>query len=295
MSILIDRDTQVLIQGITGRTGQFHFAHMQNYGTTVVAGVTPGKGGSTIQGIPIFDTVKDAVDATGATASMIMVPPPSAADAIMEAADGGIRLCVAITDGIPALDMIRVKRYMRRYREDRCMRLIGPNCSGIISPGEALIGIMPTDIYTPGRVGIVSRSGTLGYETASQMHALGIGISSSVGIGGDPINGSSFTDILRLFEADDDTRAVMLIGEIGGPQEADAAQYIKQSMSKPVVAYVAGLGIPRGRTIGHAGAMISAFGDSANEKMELLREVGVTIVPDPSRIGDTVAAVVSTT
>jgi len=295
MSILIDRDTQVLIQGITGRTGQFHFTQMQNYGTTVIAGVTPGKGGSTIQGIPIFDTVKDAVDATGATASMIMVPPPSAADAIMEAADGGIRLCVAITDGIPALDMIRVKRYMRRYREDRCMRLIGPNCSGIISPGEALIGIMPTDIYTPGRVGIISRSGTLGYETASQMHALGIGISSSVGIGGDPINGSSFTDILRLFEADDDTSAVMLIGEIGGPQEADAAQYIKQSMSKPVVAYVAGLGIPRGRTIGHAGAMISAFGDSANEKMELLREVGVTIVPDPSRIGDTVAAVVSTT
>lgn len=295
MSILIDRDTQVLIQGITGRTGQFHFTQMQNYGTTVVAGVTPGKGGSTIQGIPVFDTVKDAVDATGATASMIMVPPPSAADAIMEAADGGIRLCVAITDGIPALDMIRVKRYMRRYREDRCMRLIGPNCSGIISPGEALIGIMPTDIYTPGRVGIISRSGTLGYETASQMHALGIGISSSVGIGGDPINGSSFTDILRLFEADDDTSAVMLIGEIGGPQEADAAQYIKQSMSKPVVAYVAGLGIPRGRTIGHAGAMISAFGDSANEKMELLREVGVTIVPDPSLIGDTVAAIVSTT
>lgn len=293
MSILIDRDTRVLVQGITGRTGLFHCTQMQEYGTSVVAGVTPGRGGQTVQGIPVFDTVKDAVETTGATASMIMVPPPFAADSIMEAADGGIRLAVAVTDGIPALDMIRVKRYMRRYRESRSMRLLGPNCSGVISPGQALLGIMPGNIFSPGNVGIVSRSGTLGYETAAQMHALKIGVSSSVGIGGDPINGSSFTDILKLFENDPDTHAVVLIGEIGGPQEAEAAQFIRDSMSKPVIAYVAGLGIPRGRQIGHAGAMISAFGDSAGEKVEILREVGVNIAPDPSVIGDTVAEILS--
>jgi malate-CoA ligase subunit alpha len=209
----------------------------------------------------------------------------------MEAADAGIKLCVAITDGIPAQDMIRVKRYMRRYSRENRMRLIGPNCAGVISPGKALLGIMPGHIYLEGNVGIVGRSGTLGYEAASQMKELGIGVSTSVGIGGDPINGSSFKDILELFETDRDTRAVMMIGEIGGPQEAEAAQFIKENMKKPVVAYVAGLSAPKGRRMGHAGAIISAFGESASEKVEILREVGVTIAPSPSEIGEAMAGV----
>ncbi len=288
MSILINKDTKVLVQGLTGRIGQFHTREMIDYGTNVVGGVVPGRGGETCQGVPVFNTVKDAVKATGATASFVVVPPPFAADSIMEAADAGIDLAVSITDGIPAQDMMRVKRYMRRYRERNRMRLLGPNCAGIITPGEAFAGIMPGHIYLPGSVGIIGRSGTLGYEAASQMKELGIGISTSVGIGGDPINGSSFKDILELFEQDDDTNAVVMIGEIGGPQEAEAAAFIRDYMTKPVIAYIAGLSAPRGKTMGHAGAIISAFGESAPEKVELLRDVGATIAPTPSEIGNAV-------
>ena len=293
MSILIDRTTPVLIQGITGKIASFHAKEMIDYGTNVVGGVVPGKGGESVHGLPVFDTVKDAAEKTGATASLVFVPPPFAADAIMEAADGGLRLCICITDGIPAHDMIRVKRYMRRYRADNRMRLIGPNCAGIISPGKALVGIMPDHIYQAGSVGIVGRSGTLGYEAASQMKELGIGVSTSVGIGGDPINGSSFKDVLELFEADPETSAVVMIGEIGGPQEAEAAEFVRDHMTKPVVAYVAGLSAPKGRTMGHAGAIISAFGESASEKVEILRDVGVTISPTPSEIGATIAGVIA--
>ena len=291
MSILLTQDTPVIVQGITGRIGRFHTAEMLEYGTKVVAGVTPGKGGTTLDGVPVFDTAKDAVRDTGATASIVFVPPPFAADAIMEAADAGIRTCVAITDGIPARDMIQVKRYMRRYSRDRRMFLVGPNCAGVISPGLAMLGIMPGHIYERGPVGIVSRSGTLGYEAASQMKAEGIGITTSVGIGGDPITGSSFKDVLELFEADPDTEAVMLIGEIGGPQEAEAAEFVQAHMSKPVVAYVAGLTAPKGRKMGHAGAIISAFGESADEKLETLKSVGATIAPSPSELGATMADV----
>jgi succinyl-CoA synthetase alpha subunit len=291
MSILIDRSSGVLVQGITGKIGSFHAKEMLDYGTNVVGGVTPGKAGESVHGRPVFDTVKDAVERTGATTSIVFVPPPFAADSIMEAADAGVRLCVAITDGIPAKDMIRVKRYMRRYRQESRMRLIGPNCAGLISPGKALVGIMPGHIYKAGNVGIVGRSGTLGYEAAAQLQELGIGVSTSVGIGGDPINGSSFKDILELFEADRDTKAVMMIGEIGGPQEAEAAEFIRDHMKKPVIAYVAGLSAPKGRRMGHAGAIISAFGESASEKVEILREVGVRIAPSPSEIGSTVADV----
>jgi malate-CoA ligase subunit alpha len=240
---------------------------------------------------PVFNTVRDAVAATGAEASLLFVPPPFAADAMMEAADAGIKTCVCVTDGIPAQDMMRVKRFLRRYPKERKMRLIGPNCAGIISPGKGFMGIMPPHIYTPGRVGIVGRSGTLGYEAASQMQALGIGVSTSVGIGGDPINGSSFRDILELFEADPETDAVMMIGEIGGPQEAEAAAFVRDRMTKPVVAYVAGLSAPKGRQMGHAGAIISAFGESAQEKVELLTSVGITVAPNPSSMGATMAGV----
>jgi malate-CoA ligase subunit alpha len=289
MSILLDSTTPVLVQGITGKIGSFHTREMLDYGTRIVGGVTPGKGGTMEQGLPVFDTMKDAVQKTGATTSIVFVPPPFAADSIMEAADAGIRTCVAITDGIPAQDMIKVKRYMRRYKAESRMRLVGPNCAGIISPGQALLGIMPGNIYLPGHVGVVGRSGTLGYEAAAQMKDLGIGVSTSVGIGGDPVNGSSFKDILELFEADPATQAVVLIGEIGGPQEAEAAEYIRDNMKKPVIAYVAGLSAPRGRKMGHAGAIISAFGESALEKVEMLREVGVAIAPNPAEIGATVA------
>jgi malate-CoA ligase subunit alpha len=290
MTVLLDRTTAVLVQGITGKIGSFHTQEMLSYGTRIVGGVTPGKAGSLAHGLPVFDTMKDAVEKTGATASIVFVPPPFAADSIMEAADAGIRTCVAITDGIPAQDMISVKRYMRRYRAENRMCLVGPNCAGIISPSRALLGIMPGNIYLPGHVGIVGRSGTLGYEAAAQMKDLGIGVSTSVGIGGDPINGSSFKDILELFEADPDTHAIVMIGEIGGPQEAEAAEYIRDHMKKPVIAYVAGVSAPKGRKMGHAGAIISAFGEGAMEKVELLREVGVSIAPTPSEIGRTVEA-----
>lgn len=291
MAILIDETTKVIVQGMSGRIGQFHAREMIETGTNVVGGVTPGKGGETVLGRPIFDTVREAVEATGAEASLLFVPPPFAADAMMEAADAGIRTAVCVTDGIPAQDMMRVKRFLRRYPKERKMRLIGPNCAGVISPGRGFMGIMPPHIYTPGRVGIVGRSGTLGYEAASQMQALGIGVSTSVGIGGDPINGSSFRDILELFEADPETDAVMMIGEIGGPQEAEAAAFVRDHMTKPVVAYVAGLSAPKGRKMGHAGAIISAFGESAQEKVEILSAVGITVAPNPSAMGATVAEV----
>jgi len=291
MSIYLNRDTRVIVQGITGRMAQFHTKDMLEYGTNVVGGVVPGKGGETVHGVPVFDTVKDAVEATQADASLVFVPPPFAADSIMEAADAGIRYCVCITDGIPAQDMIQVKRYMMRYPKDRRMVLTGPNCAGTISPGKAMLGIMPAHIFLPGNVGIVGRSGTLGYEAAAQLKERGIGVSTSVGIGGDPINGSSFRDILEQFENDDDTLVIAMIGEIGGPQEAEAAAYIQEHVSKPVVAYVAGLTAPKGRTMGHAGAIISAFGESASEKVEILSAAGVTVAENPAVIGETIASV----
>jgi malate-CoA ligase subunit alpha len=293
MAVLLTRKTRVIVQGLTGKIGSFHADDMKRYGTNVVGGVTPGKGGQMHQGIPVFNTVKGAVRETKADASIVFVPPPFAADSIMEAADAGIKLCVCITDGIPSQDMMRVKRYMRRYRREDRMQLIGPNCAGVITPGQALMGIMPGSIYLPGRVGIVGRSGTLGYEAASQMKALGIGVSTSVGIGGDPINGSSFKDVLELFEQDDDTDAVVMIGEIGGPQEAEAAEWARHNMKKPLIAYIAGLSAPKGKRMGHAGAIISAFGESAQEKVEILRDAGVTIVPTPATFGPTVAGVLA--
>jgi len=293
MAILIDRSSRVLVTGLTGRIGSFHAADMIRHGTKVVGGVTPGKGGATHEGLPVFNTVKGAVAETEADLVIAFVPPPFAADAIMEAADAGIRTCVCIADGIPARDMIRVKRYMRRYKAERRMRLIGPNCAGIITPGQAFAGLMPPHIYMPGRVGIVSRSGTLGYEAASQMKEHGVGVSSSVGIGGDPINGSSFRDILELFETDPETDAVVMVGEIGGPQEAEAAAYIRDHMTKPVAAYIAGLSAPKGRRMGHAGAIVSAFGESAQEKVEILGDAGVTIVPTPSSFGEVVSKMVA--
>jgi malate-CoA ligase subunit alpha len=256
--------------------------------------VTPGKGGRTHLGLPVFDTVRDAVAATGADASITFVAPPFCADAIMEGATAGLRLICAITDGIPAQDMMRVKRYLRRFPREKRTCLVGPNCAGIISPGKAMLGIMPSHIYIPGNVGIVSRSGTLGYEAASQLKALGIGVSTSVGIGGDPINGSSFLDHLALFENDPETHAVLMIGEIGGPQEAEAAAWIKDNMSKPVIGYVAGLTAPKGRRMGHAGAIISGAGDSAAEKAEIMRGYGLTVAPSAGELGSTVAKVLGT-
>ena len=290
MAILIDENSKILVQGFTGQIGSFHSRDMINYGTNVVGGVTPGKGGTTHLERPVFDTVKEAVAETGADSSVIFIPPPFAADGIMEAADAGIKYCVCITDGIPAHDMIRVKRYMRRYRAEDKMVLTGPNCAGTISPGKAMLGIMPGHIYIPGRVGVIGRSGTLGYEAASQMKAEGIGVSTSVGIGGDPINGSSFKDHLARFEQDPETDAVVMIGEIGGPQEAEAAEFYRDNMKKPVIGYIAGLTAPKGKRMGHAGAIISAFGESAAEKVEILQECGVTIVSRPSEFGSTVKA-----
>ena len=232
MSVLLNKNTKVLVQGITGRIGNFHAEEMIAYGTNVVAGVTPGKGGTTHLGKPVFNTVKEAVEATGAEATIVFVPAAAAADGIMEAADAGIKYAVSITDGIPAHDMIKVKRYLLRYKKEERLILTGPNCAGTITPGEAMIGIMPGHIYMPGDVGVIGRSGTLGYEAASQMKEEGIGISTSVGIGGDPVNGSSHKDILELFNEDDKTKAVMIIGEIGGPQEAEAAEYVQKHMKK---------------------------------------------------------------
>jgi len=291
MSILIDEKTAVLVQGFTGDKASFHAKAMIDYGTRVVGGVTPGKGGQTHLGRPVFNTVKDAVRATAATTSIAFVPPAFAADSLMEAADAGLKLVCIITDGIPAQDMMRVKRYLMRYPRERRTMLVGPNCAGIISAGKAMLGIMPGHIYKRGPVGIVSRSGTLGYEAAAQMNALGIGQTTSVGIGGDPINGSSFLDHLKLFEEDPETQAVVMIGEIGGPQEAEASKWVKENMSKPVIGYVAGLTAPKGRRMGHAGAIISASGDSAAEKTEIMKSFGLTVASSACELGSTVAEV----
>ena len=289
MSILIDETTRVIIQGFTGDKATFHAKEAIAYGTNLVGGVTPGKGGTRHLDRPVFNTVKEAVRATGAQASLLFVPPPYAADALMEAADAGLALACIITDGIPAQDMMRVKRYLRRYPKDERTTIVGPNCAGIISAGKAMLGIMPGHIYMRGEVGIVSRSGTLGYEAAAQMKALGIGVTTSVGIGGDPINGSSFLDHLERFEQDRDTRAVIMIGEIGGPQEAEAAAWVREHMSKPVVGYVAGLTAPKGRRMGHAGAIVSAAGDTAAEKAEVMRGHGLLVAPSAAELGATVA------
>ena len=291
MSILIDEKTPVILQGFTGDKATFHAREMIAYGTNVVGGVTPGKGGQQHLDRPVFNTVKDAVRATGATTSLAFVPPAFAADSLMEAADAELKLVCTITDGIPAQDMMRVKRYLMRYPKDKRTMVVGPNCAGIISAGKAMLGIMPGHIYRRGNVGIVSRSGTLGYEAAAQMNAIGIGQTTSVGIGGDPINGSSFLDHLMLFEQDPETEAVVMIGEIGGPQEAEASKWVREHMSKPVIGYVAGLTAPKGRRMGHAGAIISTSGDSAAEKAETMKSYGLTVAPSASELGSTVAEV----
>ena len=293
MSILIDERTRVIVQGFTGEKATFHAREMIAYGSNIVGGVTPGKGGTRHLDRPVFNTVKEAVREVGAEASIIFVPAAFCADSIMESANAGIRLVCTITDGIPAQDMMMVKRYLFRFPKERRTTLIGPNCAGIISAGKAMLGIMPGHIYSRGSVGVVSRSGTLGYEAAAQMNSLGIGQTTSVGIGGDPINGSSFVDMLKLFEEDPETQAVMMIGEIGGPQEAEAALFVKENMSKPVIGYVAGLTAPKGRRMGHAGAIISAFGDTAAEKAEIMRSAGLTVAPSPAELGATVAAALS--
>ena len=293
MAILINKETRMIVQGFTGKIGTFHAQDMMNYGSNVVGGITPGKGGQTHLDRPVFNTVKESVEQVGAEASIIFVPPAFAADSIMEAADAGIKYCVAITDGIPTQDMMKVKQYLRKFPVEERMILTGPNCAGTISPGLSMLGIMPGHIYQQGVVGIVGRSGTLGYEAADQLKELGIGISTSVGIGGDPINGSSHRDILEKFEQDDATKLVVMIGEIGGLQEVEAGIFANKSMSKPVVAYIAGLTAPKGRRMGHAGAIISEAGESAAEKVEMLQELGVTIAPTPSAMGETVAKVLA--
>ena len=286
MSILVGTDTKLIVQGITGKEGLYHAMGCRDYGTRVVGGVTPGKGGTTVEGFPVFDTVKQAVAATGANATMIFVPPPAAADAILEALDAGIEFIACITEGIPILDMVKVKRVLPDYPGQR---LVGPNCPGVISPGLAKIGIMPGHIHLKGHVGIISRSGTLAYEVVGQLTALGIGQSTSVGIGGDPINGTSFIDALELFQADPDTHALVLVGEIGGNAEEEAAAYIKAHVTKPVVAFIAGQTAPPGRRMGHAGAIISGGKGTAAEKMACLQAAGITVVVSPAGIGQAMA------
>lgn len=293
MAIFIDKDTRIIVQGFTGKIGTFHAQEMIDYGSNVVGGITPGKGGQKHLDRPVFNTVKEAVEQAGAEASIVFVPPAYAADSIMEAAEAGIKYCVCITDGIPTQDMMKVKIFLSRFPKEQRMVLTGPNCAGTISPGKSMLGIMPGHIYMPGNVGIVGRSGTLGYEAADQMKALGIGVSTSVGIGGDPINGSSHRDILEKFEQDPETKVVVMIGEIGGPQEVEAGIFAKENMRKPVVAYIAGLTAPKGRRMGHAGAIISSSGESAAEKVERLKELGVTIAPTPAAMGETVAQVLA--
>lgn len=296
MSILVNRHTRVITQGITGSAGWFHTKGALEYGTQVVGGVTPGKGGTKVEfalddgrtvALPVFDTVRQAVEATGANASVIYVPPAFAADAIMEAADAGLELVVCITEGIPVLDMVKVKRFL----EGKRTRLIGPNCPGVITPGECKIGIMPGYIHAPGHIGVVSRSGTLTYEAVHQLTTRGIGQSTAVGIGGDPVKGSEFVDILRMFNDDPDTLAVVLIGEIGGTAEEEAAEWIRANMDKPVVAFISGRTAPPGKRMGHAGAIISGGKGTAAEKVAALERAGVRVAPTPAEMGATVVEV----
>ena len=287
MAVLVGAETRVIVQGLTGREGTFHARQAIDYGTRVVGGVTPGKGGQRHDGIPVFDTVADAVRETGASATVLFVPPPFAADAILEAAAAGLPLVVCITEGIPTLDMVRVIAALR----GSATRLIGPNCPGIITPGQCKIGIMPGHIHRPGSVGVVSRSGTLTYEAVAQLTQLGIGQSTCIGIGGDPIVGTSFLDALELFEADDETRAVVLIGEIGGMAEEEAADYVRRRVRKPVVSFIAGQTAPPGRRMGHAGAIVSGGRGTAAEKMRALAEAGIRVVATPAEIGRTVQEV----
>jgi len=287
LSILVDENTRLLVQGITGGEGSFHTQRCMEYGTKIVAGVTPGKGGTDIFGVPVFNTVESAVKETGANASMVFVPPAFAADAIMEAADAGLPLIVCITEGIPVLDMVTVHNNLKGKK----IRLIGPNCPGLISPGKCKVGIMAGEIHMQGNVGVVSRSGTLTYEAVAQLTIRGIGQSTCVGIGGDPLPGSSFVDILELFQQDKDTKAVVLIGEIGGTAEQQAAEFIKAKMNKPVAAFVAGGTAPPGRRMGHAGAIISGSSGRAQDKMDALAAAGATIAPNPAEIGLTMKKV----
>ena len=289
MSILADKNTRLVVQGITGSEGSFHTKQMMEYGTNIVAGVTPGKGGSDMEGVPVYDTVEDAVKEEGADASVIFVPPPFAADAIMEAADTGIALVICITEGIPTLDMISVHQYLK----DRKTSLVGPNCPGLITPGETKIGIMPGFIAEPGRIGVISRSGTLTYEAVDQLTKLGFGQSTCLGIGGDPIIGSSFKDLLKLFEEDEKTDAVVMIGEIGGSDEEEAAEFVKESMSKPVIGFIAGQTAPPGKRMGHAGAIIAGGKGTAEEKISALKEAGIHVCDSPAEIGSTVKQVMS--
>ena len=285
MAIWLDEHTKVVVQGLTGKEGQFHAAKCREYGTKIVAGMTPGKGGASVDGVPVFNTVAEARRATGCTASLIFVPPMMAADAVLEAADAGIELIVCITEGIPARDEVLMKRALA----GRNVRLIGPNCPGIISPGKAKLGIMPAHIHMPGTVGVVSRSGTLTYEAVGQLTHLGLGQSSCVGIGGDPVPGTSFVDVLTAFNADPETEAVVMIGEIGGSAEEEAAAYVQANMKKPVVAFIAGQTAPPGRRMGHAGAIISGGRGTAKEKMEALTAAGIRVAVTPADIGSTMA------
>jgi len=287
MSIIVDENTKVIVQGITGNEGAFHAKQMIQYGTRVVGGVTPGKGGQIFNGVPVFNTVRVAVVSTGASVSAIFVPPAFAGDAIMEAVDAGIGLVVCLTEGIPTLDMVAVKQYMK----GKDVKLIGPNTPGIISPGKCKIGVMAGYIHKPGRIGIMSRSGTLTYEVVDQLTKMGIGQSTCVGIGGDPIIGLTFVDLLAMFERDEGTDAIVIIGEIGGRAEEEAAEYFKNNMKKPVVAFIAGLTAPPGRRMGHAGAIISGGVGGAHDKIKALESAGITVVKNPAEIGETVASV----
>jgi len=292
MSIWVGKETRLLVQGLTGREGTFHALACRDYGTKVVAGVTPGKGGTTHEGIPVFDTVEGAVRETGADASMIFVPPPFAADAIVEAADAGVKLIACITEGIPIDDMMRAKAFLdRRNASGKAVRLIGPNCPGIITPGECKIGIMPGRIHRPGSVGVISRSGTLTYEAVDQLTRLSLGQSTVIGIGGDPVNGTSFIDCLKAFKDDAQTEAIVLIGEIGGMAEEEAACWVAGNLKKPVVSFIAGQTAPPGRRMGHAGAIISGGSGTAAEKMKALEAGGIAVVRSPADIGGKVREV----